>query len=61
MTDGKPYEMGCSCGTPICRKVIIGQDWVQEEVQFKYDGCFSWFIQRRLNALGELLSSHTLW
>ena len=56
MTDDEPYEMECNCRTPICRKVITGYDWMQEEVQLKYDGYFSWFIQRRLDALPRLQS-----
>ena len=51
MTDDEPYEMECNCSTPACRKVITGRDWMKEVVQRKYDGYFSWFIQRRLDAL----------
>ncbi len=50
MTDDEPYEMECRCRAPGCRKVITGQDWMRIEVQAKYDGYFSWFIQRRINA-----------
>ena len=56
MTDDEPYEMECNCKTPVCRKVITGQDWMQKKVQLKYNGYFSWFIQRRLDALPRLLS-----
>ena len=51
MGDDEPYEMECSCRSPVCRKVITGRDWMQGELQLKYDGYFSWFIQRRLDAL----------
>ena len=51
MTDDEPYEMECNCRTPACRKIITGHDWMREELQLKYDGYFSWFIQRRLDAL----------
>ena len=50
MTDDEPYEMECNCRTRTCRKVITGHDWTKEEVQRKYDGYFSWYIQRRLDA-----------
>ncbi|MYA61118.1 MAG: SET domain-containing protein [Dehalococcoidia bacterium] len=49
MTDDEPYEMVCNCGAPACRKVITGQDWMKGELQRRYDGYFSWFIQRRLD------------
>ncbi len=50
MTDDEPYEMGCNCRKTACRKVISGLDWMKEELQRKYDGFFSWYIQRRLNS-----------
>ena len=48
MTDDEPYEMDCNCGAPDCRRMITGFDWKLPEVQRKYDGYFSWYIQRRL-------------
>ena len=51
MTDDEPYEMECNCRTPTCRKVITGHDWMKQEMQRKYDGYFSRFIQRRLDVL----------
>ena len=51
MTDDEPYEMECNCCAPTHRKVISGRDWMKREVQRKYDGYFSWFIQRRLDVL----------
>ena len=51
MPDDEPYEMECDCGAPSCRKQITGRDWKKREIQGKYDGYFSWFIQRRLDAL----------
>ena len=49
-TDDEPYEMQCNCGAPTCRKLITGLDWMKEEIQQRYDGYFSWFIQRRIDA-----------
>jgi hypothetical protein len=49
MTDDEPYEMPCDCGAGTCRGVITGFDWKQPSLQRKYDGYFSWFIQRRLD------------
>ena len=50
MTEDEPYEMKCKCGTKSCRGTITGFDWKKPEVQKKYGGYFSWFIQRRINA-----------
>ena len=49
MTDHEAYEMKCRCGTPSCRGTITGFDWLKPEIQSKYDGYFSWFIQRRID------------
>jgi hypothetical protein len=51
MTDDEPYEMKCQYGMPNCRGAITGFDWLKPNIQNKYDGYFSWFIQRRINAL----------
>ena len=48
MTDDEAYEMVCGCGAASCRKVVTGYDWKNESIQRKYNGYFSWFIQRRL-------------
>lgn len=48
MTDDEPYKMDCNCGTRNCRRVITGYDWKLTELQRKYHGYFSWYIQRRL-------------
>lgn len=49
MTDDEPYEMECQCGREACRKLITGADWRKLELQQKYHGYFSWFIQRRIH------------
>lgn len=50
MTDDEPYEMSCNCGSGNCRGMVSGQDWRKKEVRQRYDGYFSWFIQRRVDA-----------
>ena len=49
MTDDEPYEMVCGCGAASCRQVVTGFDWKNPEIQSRYDGYFSWFIQRRID------------
>ena len=49
----EPEEMICRCGAPTCRGKVTGDDWRKPELQRKYDGYFSWFIQRRINRLRE--------
>ena len=51
MTDDDPHdEMECNCGTSSCRGIVTGRDWKREDLQRKYDGYFSWYIQRRIDA-----------
>jgi len=49
----EPEEMICRCGAPTCRGKVTGDDWREPDLQRKYDGYFSWFIQRRINRLRE--------
>jgi SET domain-containing protein len=57
MTDDEPGEMQCRCGTPSCRGTITGLDWRKPEIQRRYDGYFSWFIQRRIDAVRKASGS----
>jgi SET domain-containing protein len=49
MMDNEAYEMPCRCGAKTCRGTITGFDWKKPEIQRKYDGYFSWYIQRRID------------
>ena len=49
MIDGNPDErMACSCGARECRKIITGNDWSLRELQQRYAGYFSRYIQGRI-------------
>jgi SET domain-containing protein len=50
-TDDDDYEIQCNCGSACCRKVITGQDWRKEELQQKYAGYFSWYLQRKISLI----------
>ena len=55
MNEDDPNEiMKCQCGAKSCRKVITGVDWKKPEIQSRYNGYFSWFIQRRIDATKKL-------
>jgi uncharacterized protein len=57
MNSDEPDQMTCRCGSRDCRGTITGSDWKKPEIQKKYDGYFSWFIQCRIDALGKASSS----
>ncbi len=48
MTVHEDWQMLCGCGEPACRGVVRGSDWRLPEVQARYPGRFSPFINRRI-------------
>ena len=46
--DVDDHDMACQCGTPACRRVITGRDWQLPELQDRYRGYFSWYLQERI-------------
>ncbi len=53
-TDNLDEKMECSCGSPNCRKIISGKDWTKKDLQEKYRGYFSWYIQGKIDKTNEL-------
>jgi hypothetical protein len=52
MSDSTPYcEFTCGCGAPSCRGEITGNDWMLPELQARYDGYFSPYLQRRIDRM----------
>jgi hypothetical protein len=54
-TDDDDYSMTCRCGTTTCRGVITGRDWQNKELQRKYHGIFSWYLQRKIDHAADYL------
>jgi uncharacterized protein len=52
-TDDDDYTLECRCGAAGCRKVITGKDWQRKDLQHKYSGLFSWYLQQKLDAHGS--------
>ncbi len=42
-------QMNCHCGSERCRGVIDGHDWRRSDLQDRYRGYFSWYLQRRID------------
>jgi SET domain-containing protein len=42
------WEMTCNCGSPRCRSVVRGDDWMRPELQDRYRGHFSPFLNARI-------------
>ena len=44
------WSMTCNCGSPSCRQVVTHEDWRRPDVQARYAGHFSPFLNRRIAA-----------
>jgi uncharacterized protein len=44
-------QMPCRCNTASCRRVIDGRDWRRSDVQRRYYGYFSWYLQRKIDEM----------
>ncbi|HWP77678.1 MAG TPA: SET domain-containing protein-lysine N-methyltransferase [Methylomirabilota bacterium] len=49
-TDDGDHRMTCHCGSPRCRGIVTGKDWMKPELQQRYRGWFCWFLQRKIDA-----------
>ena len=51
MSDSNPYdEFECGCGSPMCRGRVTAGDWKRKDLQQRYQGYFSPYLQRRIDA-----------
>ena len=48
MFGGDPKPMRCGCGAAACRGVITSGDWRRKDLQRKYRGYFSAYLQERM-------------
>jgi uncharacterized protein len=42
------FAMECRCGTAACRGVVTGTDWMRTNLQERYRGWFSWWLQQKI-------------
>lgn len=52
-TDDAVYALECRCGSAACRHIITGKDWHQKDLQQKYRGLFSWYLEQKIE-LGDV-------
>jgi hypothetical protein len=46
--DDSDDVMECRCGSASCRRTITGKDWARSDLQERYKGSFSWWVERRI-------------
>jgi uncharacterized protein len=52
MSDSNPYdEFECGCGSADCRGKVTADDWKRPDLQARYAGYFSPYLQRRIDAI----------
>ena len=42
------FAMACLCRTPACRGMVTETDWMRPDVQARYRGWFSWWLQQKI-------------
>ena len=47
-TDDAIYAIECRCGSAACRRIVTGKDWQQKDLQQKYRGMFSWYLEQKI-------------
>jgi hypothetical protein len=48
-TDDDEYELECKCGAAGCRRIVTGKDWQKPELQRKYRGYFSSYLEKKIS------------
>jgi hypothetical protein len=51
-THDDDYTVACRCGAKCCRGIITGKDFQREDLQRKYHGLFSRYLQQKIEAGG---------
>jgi len=50
MTESSDYAMKCKCKSAYCRGVIHGDDWKLKDLQKRYNGFFSDYLQKKISS-----------
>ena len=47
-TDDDTYTLACNCGAAACRKTLTGKDWQRPDLQQKYRGYISSYLEEKI-------------
>jgi hypothetical protein len=50
-TDDDDYTLECNCGSAACRKILTGKDWQRRDLQEKYRGYISSYLEEKINRM----------
>ncbi|MBW2991512.1 SET domain-containing protein-lysine N-methyltransferase [Candidatus Woesearchaeota archaeon] len=48
VVSGIDFKMKCNCGSKNCRKIMTSDDWKKPELQKKYKGYFSYYLEEKM-------------
>ena len=48
-TDDDDYTLACNCGAAACRKTLTGKDWQRPDLQRKYRGYISSYLEEKID------------
>jgi len=48
MMESSEYSFACHCGSANCRKVVTGNDWKIPQLQKRYAGYFSEYLEKKI-------------
>jgi uncharacterized protein len=51
LCDDSGSVMRCRCGAATCRGMVTGTDWMRPDLQERYRGWFSWWLQRKIDEM----------
>lgn len=51
ISDDLFFKMNCCCGAADCRGIVTSKDWKNKELQNKYLGYFSYYLQEKIKML----------
>jgi hypothetical protein len=50
-TDDDDYTAECNCGSATCRKILTGKDWRRRDLQEKYRGFISLYLEEKISRM----------
>ena len=53
MCDDDNFELKCNCQSKSCRKIITGKDWMKKELQKRYAGYFSIYLEKKIKLFNK--------
>jgi hypothetical protein len=56
-TGDETFSMGCSCGSPLCRRIVTGHDWRIPGLQLRYGDHWAPALMARIRGLTAVCGS----